>query len=468
MSLTFAELPAMIKCRLEPAVLKGKLGTSNFDSRLLQPGQVFWALYGEKSDGHQFVGEAFQRGAQAAVVTEKGFRQWQEKLPDAAFVVVEDPLKALQDLARVYRSRFSLPVIALTGSNGKTATKELLAAALGLRYRIVRSEGNFNNHIGVPLTLLQIDDKTEIVLTEMGTNHPGDIELLCHIAAPTAGLVLNVGPAHLEGFGDEETVAVEKSALLRSLPANGVAFISCDDFHVRRMSSTAQTCICYGFSQGTASFSCTQRVKAEYLGLTHDAKGRFRLKGVDFILNWYGQHQVHNALSAAMVADYFQIPLIEIAETFASLPPLKGRLQLDTIAGVTLIDDCYNANPASTAAALDFLSSLSVPGRKLVVLGDHLELGKASAELHRSIGRMVVDRHLDGAFMVGRKMCFARDEIPALILHYQPDYTELDDLIAKVISHIKPGDALLVKASRGVGLDRLITALKTKLREVKG
>jgi UDP-N-acetylmuramoyl-tripeptide--D-alanyl-D-alanine ligase len=386
--------------------LNGLLGASIIDSRRLQPGEVFWALKGASADGHDYVFDAFNKGAQAAVVEENWYERHRASLSNSPCVVVADTLRALQELAKAHRSRFQKSVIALTGSNGKTAVKELIAAALRSRYKLLKSPGNFNNHIGLPLTLLQIEPDTDIVLTEMGTNQPGDIELLCSIARPNHGMVLNVGPAHLEKFHDLEGVAREKETLLRSISPEGTVFINTDDSYVRGMESSARHRICFGF-QGYEEARCHRAIRAKRLGLTQEGKGRFQFQDVTFEMSWYGLHQVDNGLAAAVVADYFAVPVPKIAEIFASMTPIEGRLNVEKINDWVVINDTYNANPASTAAALEFLSALEISGRRYVVLGDHLELGEAGPGEHRRLGEKLLQQDLAGVFLVGTEMKYA-------------------------------------------------------------
>ncbi len=465
MSLTFEELSGLISCRLEPPTIKGILGPSTIDTRILNKGELFWALKSEDADGHDYVTDAIVKGAQAAVVREDWFKKNRNSFPGASFIIVADPLTTLQNLAKNHRRRFRIPVIALTGSNGKTATKELLGEALRIRYNLLKTRSNYNNHIGIPLTLLEITPETEMVLIEMGTNQPGDLALLCSIAQPDVGMVLNVGPAHLKGFGDIRGVVQEKSILLKLLPPNGTAFVNCDDPLVRTMNTTADTRICYGFSADLAEADCSRMIAAENIGLSPEGKGRFRLRDVIFNLSWHGEHQIKNALAAVAVADRFGIPLPEIASVFASLLPMEGRMNVECFAGVTLIDDSYNANPASTAAAMDFLQSLDVKGKRYAVLGDHLELGQASQDQHHYIGRMAAEKGLDGVFLVGPQMRYTKEEIPDLTFFYLEDESDLSPLILQIIGIIESGDAILFKASRGMRLERIVRKLRQQLAE---
>jgi UDP-N-acetylmuramoyl-tripeptide--D-alanyl-D-alanine ligase len=470
--LRYEELPDLIPCRLYPARLSGVIQGHSFDSRTLRRGELFWALRGEKADGHEFLESAFAAGAAAAVVSGKWFHTAGGRFPRGAFVIVDDPLQALQAAARAHRKRFDIPVIALTGSNGKTSTKELLAAALAEKYRLLKSEGNFNNHIGVPLTLLKISAETELVLTEMGTNHPGEIAALCAIARPTAGLVLNVGPAHLEGFGNIAGVAREKESLLTSLPADGAAFLNLDDARVRRMQSTARRKIGFGFRPAAAALreGFAQIIRAR----RHGGAGAFQIERTVFKLNWPGMHQQANALAAAVVAYDFGVPWEASARRFAQMPPLSGRMEVRTIAGVTILDDTYNANPASTAAALETLNALPVQGRRIVVLGDHLELGKCSKRLHRRLAAEVLGtlfRSDDRAevFLIGAQMRAAYDVMQpsGKQAFYFPDGTDIERITGEIYKALSPGDAILFKASRGMALDRIVRRLERMLTETK-
>jgi UDP-N-acetylmuramoyl-tripeptide--D-alanyl-D-alanine ligase len=460
MSLVFEEIPRLIPCSLEPSTLKGVLGSICFDSRILNPGEAFIALQTEQADGHTYIKDAFKKGAPVAIVQREWFSQNGEKHPQASFIVVEDTLKALQTLAAAHRSRFRIPVIALTGSNGKTSTKEFLAAALSLRFSVLKSPGNYNNYLGVPLTMLQMDPDTEIAVVEMGTNRPGDIERLCSIAKPDVGIVLNVGPAHLEGLGDLEGVAQEKGVLLKSLPSQGYAFVNCDDSFACAMTSSAGNRFCFGFNADVPEADCDKMICAEDLGLSKAGQGSFRLRGVEFKLSWHGKHQIYNALAAVAVGDFFGVPLNEIAAAIAKFQPLDGRLKIDKHHGITIIDDAYNANIASTSSALEFFESMKVKGRKFVVLGDHLELGEASREEHKRLGYMLADKKIDGVFLVGPEMHYAKSPVSDKLVFYWEDSGDLQPLIDQILQTVQPDDAVLVKASNGMGLDRVVRNLQ--------
>ncbi|MBU0518071.1 UDP-N-acetylmuramoyl-tripeptide--D-alanyl-D-alanine ligase [bacterium] len=460
MSLCFEELPGLINCHLHPVDLRGLIGPSLFDTRKLHPGELFWALQGGQVDGHNYVFEAFNRGAQAAVVSEAWFQQRKPSLRHTPCVVVPDTLKALQNLAEAHRRRFQMPVLALTGSNGKTTTKELISAALRSRYKIIRSPGNYNNHIGVPLSLLQIDPETELVVIEMGTNQPGDIEQLCAITQPDHGLVLNVGLSHLQGLRTVAGVAEEKEKLLKSLPVNGVAFINCDDPFVCQMDSGSAKRICFGFDSETPGTRCDHTFTALNLGLNEQGRGRFRLRDVTIEMNWYGIHQVRNGLAAAVVASYFEIPLESIAEIFSAMSPIEGRLNVERMAGFTILNDSYNANPSSTAAALDFLSALNVSGKRYALLGDNLELGEDSAKEHERIGKMISSCQIDGVYLFGEEIQHAAVDNQSRILDRFSSNDDIEKISQKIIKLLRPGDAILIKASRGMELDRVIRYLR--------
>jgi len=460
MSLSFEELPGLINCQLHPVDLRGLIGPSLFDTRKLQPGELFWALKGDTADGHDYIFEAFNRGAQATVVSEEWFKSHKSSLSNTPCVVVQDTLKALQQLASVHRRRFHMPVLALTGSNGKTTTKELISAALRRRFKLVRSPGNFNNHIGVPLTLLQIDPMTEFVVVEMGTNQIGDIELLCDIANPDHGLVLNVGPSHLQGLKSIEGVAAEKEKLLRLLPSAGVAFVNHDDPLVKKMNSGNAKRICFGFDPENDDSRCSEKHVALNMGLNEQGRGRFRLGNTTFEMNWYGMHQINNGLAAAIVASHFGISLETIAEVFSTMSPIEGRLNVERLAGFTIINDAYNANPSSTAAALDFLATLNVSGRRYALLGDNLELGADSVAQHKRIGKMIATSKIDGVYLFGEDIQHAADEYRNLILDQFSQDDDIEKITSKIIRLLRPGDAILIKASRGMGLDRVVRALR--------
>ncbi|MFH1090714.1 MAG: UDP-N-acetylmuramoyl-tripeptide--D-alanyl-D-alanine ligase, partial [Pseudomonadota bacterium] len=362
------------------------------DSRTIRPGELFVALRGGKYDGHDFLKDIFARGASAAVVAYKS----REKLPGPR-LVVPDTLYALGELAvylRLRPRRKKLEVLAVTGSNGKTTTKEMLVRILSRKCKVLANKGNFNNRIGLPLTLFGLRPNHEAAVLEMGANEPGEIARLTQIAHPDAGLVTNVGPAHLEGLGGITGVARAKGELFQGLDEEAVAVINLDDPQVVRQAGRARC--------QKLTFGLNPQAEVRGKGLSQTS-----LKGSGFTLvtpegqakvNFplLGRHNVLNALAAAAGALALGLGLPDIAAGLEGFAPFPGRLELKVLSGpIYLLDDTYNANPASTAIALEVLTSSRGKGRTVAVLGDMLEMGWTSRDQHRQIGKAAADLGVD-------------------------------------------------------------------------
>jgi len=438
------------------------------DSREARPGDLFVALKGERTDGHLFVKDAFAQGAVAALIEQAPPKECDAidlrpgAAPPAADISlpvcfqVNHVLRALQDLSAYWRSKFRVRVIGITGSVGKTSTKELVWAVLSQRFRVLRSEGNLNNEIGVPLTLFGLESTHERVILEMGMYARGEITRLCEIAKPVVGVVTNVGPVHLERLGSLEAIAAAKAELVESLPPEGVAILNYDETLVREMASrTRARVLFYGLDE-----------RADLWADDIESEG---IEGVSFTLHYrnealhihvplLGRHSVHTALRAAAVG---------LAEGMSWDDILNGmqdqQAQIRLVAvpgphGSTILDDTYNASPASVIAALNLLAELD--GRKIAVLGDMLELGTYEREGHKLVGRRAMDV-ADILITVGALGRMMGEE--ALSQGLSPERVCLCDDNAAAIeclqSQIEPGDYVLVKGSRGLHMEEIVTAL---------
>jgi UDP-N-acetylmuramoyl-tripeptide--D-alanyl-D-alanine ligase len=438
---------------LRPALVAPSVGPMRFrhavvDSRKAGRGDLFVALRGERADGHDFVADAARRGATAAIVE----RPVEHLLPQ---YVVPDALAALQALARQRRAaRTKLKVIGITGSVGKTTTKELTAAVLATRYPLLKSEGNLNSEIGLPLVLLDLTQQHRRAVLEMGMWATGEIRLLCELARPETGVVTNVGPSHMERLGSIEAIANAKAELVEALPPSGVAVLNADDEHVVAMAQrTPAHVITYGFARAD--------VRAEEI----DSRG---LAGVHFTLvhgserapvysRLPGRAMIHNALAAAAVAITDGLELDDIASALstaqvpARLAAHKGRC------GSLIIDDTYNASPASMRAALDLLGE--VPGRKFAVLGDMRELGAAEEEGHRDVGAYAAGI-ADVILAVG-ELGRTIGEAAASAGHRNVRILEDKAQIARaILPHLQAGDVVLLKASRALALETVLEELR--------
>lgn len=423
---------------------RGHLSGIAIDSRTVGDGQLFVALRAER-DGHDFLDDALGAGA-GGVLVQTGRRPAGEGL----VIEVADTSRALLDLGAAARSRLDADVIGITGSVGKTSTKDLVAAALAVERRVVASEKSFNNEIGVPLTLANAREDTEVAVIEMGARGPGHIALLCSVAHPTVAVVTAVAPAHTELFGDLEAIARAKGELVAALPSGGTAVLNHDDDRVRSMTSRSPFASHVLYS---ASGNATADVIAEGARLDSELRSRFTARtpwgAADVRLEARGLHQVGNALAALAVAGGLGIAVDEAASALGEARLSPWRMEIShTATGATLINDAYNSNPASLAAALDALAALPAK-RRVAVLGEMAELGEDSAEEHLRMAGEVFARGVE-LVAVGTD---AYGVVPV------PDVVSAADALSR--KRIGAGDAVLVKASRVAGLERLAELLTT-------
>ncbi|HZY01922.1 MAG TPA: UDP-N-acetylmuramoyl-tripeptide--D-alanyl-D-alanine ligase [Anaeromyxobacteraceae bacterium] len=433
------------------------------DTRKPVAGACFVALRGERFDAHDFLQEAARAGAACAVVAEA--RAADVAAAGLPLLAVPDTLAALGALARHHRRRFRVPLVAVTGSNGKTTTREMVAAILATRGKVLKSEGNLNNEVGVPLTLLGLGPEHEAAVVEMGMNHPGEIARLCAIAEPQVGVVTNAAPAHLEGLGSVEAVADAKAELYRGLPPGGIAVANADDARMlRRAQESGRHLITFARGRGRRGDVVLLEV------LSHGEEGIAFLLGignreVEVRLSLVGEHNATNAAAAAAAAVALGCTDREIARGLSAVRPVGRRLRLEPLpSGVFLVDDCYNANPLSMGAALSTLAALSASrgGRPAAVLGDMLELGAAEAEAHRELGAAAARTGLSwlAAFGPRSRATFEAARAGGLADGAAFHTEDVAALTAFVKERLRPGDVLLVKGSRGMRLERLVEALR--------
>ena len=425
------------------------------DSRSMKSGDVFFAIRGEKYDGHQFVDKAFEAGAAIAVVDD---RSDVPSLPEKPMIVVKDTTKALGHLANTYRRKFSIPFLAVAGSNGKTTSKDMIADVLSKTFSVLKTEGNLNNHIGVPKTLFRLGKKHDIAVIEVGTNHPGELKYLCGILEPTHGLVTNIGREHLEFFHDLKGVAKEEGTLFDSLGSAGTSFVNVDDPWVLQRSVKLKDKITYGFTkQGN--------VRGMFLGLDKKACGSFsvKVKGKkEFVvrLSVPGKQAVANALAASTVGIEFGIPTKHIRTSLFRFSATSKRMQVYTMRGVTIIDDTYNANPESMVAALETLGAMRTRGKKIAVLADMLELGEYSTEEHRTVGEKVGE-FADCLLTYGRQAKVIFDNTRVKMKFHYDQKNVLSEYLQEFVT---PGDMVLVKGSRGMAMEDVVTFLLERLK----
>lgn len=415
----------------------------SIDSRTIKEGEVFIALKGMRFDGHDFLREALLRGSGAIVNLPPA-----EPVKGKTIIYVKDTLKALQDIARSIRLRRDVSVVGITGSNGKTTTKELIASVLGTRYRVLKNTGNLNNHIGLPLTLTTMAEEDEVVVLEMGASARGDIKELCGVALPQYGVLTNIGPVHLEGFGDLETVRKTKLELLDYV---SVAVVNADDpFLMEGIHSSSFTgrVIRYGIESTAEVFATDIKLTAKgSVFLLHITKGR----AVEVHSKVSGRFNIYNLIAAASVGHLFDIYLMDIKKAIESFTAVTMRFEVKELNGLQVISDVYNANPVSMEEAIKELVRLKKE-RAIAVLGDMLELGSYAEEAHRRLGRLLSGLLIDIFIAVGPLMSLAASEFSGSV-YTVPSAIEARECLKSIC---RKGDTVLVKGSRGMVMEKVL------------
>lgn len=426
----------------------------SIDSRTIKPGELFIAVKGERMDGHDFVAQALEKGAVGAVVARE--RVSEIGLRIAFLIPVSDTLEALQLLAKGVRKLWARPLIAVTGSAGKTTTKEAIAQVLSTKYRVHKSEGNFNNHFGLPLMLLKLEPEHDVAVVELGMSHLGEIAALAEIAQPDTGVVTNVAPVHLEFFRSIAEIARAKYELVESLPQEGTAILNGDDEYVSQFGREFKgKVVTYGFAP-TCSVHAENWHSAGEKGSVFDVvvgNLRQRVK-----LPLVGNHNVYNALAAIGVGLEHGMPLAESAQALAKLAPAEKRGQVVRIGNITLINDCYNSNPKALAAMVDALAEMPAK-RRVVVAGEMLELGPQGEEMHRESGRHIAKKGIDillGVRGLAQAMVDSAKRV-GMAAEFVPTPEDAGEWLAR---ELRDGDAVLLKASRGVKLERSLERLQ--------
>jgi UDP-N-acetylmuramoyl-tripeptide--D-alanyl-D-alanine ligase len=457
MRMTLAELVRGTQGALVGGRLDAVATGVSIDSRTCRPGDAFFAIRGAHQDGHAFVDHARMRGAVCAVTA---------RIPpglgaEAEFsvVLVDDTTAALQRLGAAHRRRFGIPVVAITGSNGKTTTKELTATVLSARRRVLKPAGSYNNQWGVPLTLLALEPEHEAAVLELGMNAFGEIAALAQLCLPTIGVVTSIAPAHLEGVGSIEGVQKAKGELVEAIPPDGLVVLNADDPLVLALAARARGPV---MTYGQADRADVR------LGDVALADGglAFRLVAgpatADVRLPLAGRHNAWHAAAAAAVGLGLGVPLDEAAAAFALAAPVKGRLVWREAGGVRILDDTYNANPASVRAALDTLRE-APGGRRWVILGDMLELGAQSEAAHREVGTWVAALPVAGLMAVGPGMRLAAETARSAGCPEVATFASPEGAVAHALARVARGDRVLVKGSRGMRMERAVAALQAGL-----
>ena len=410
------------------------------DSREVQKGDLYIAISGERVNGHSFLKEVFDNGAIAALVS-KSFDQI-----DGYQILVEDTVSAIGKVSTLWREQFNFPIIGITGSNGKTSTKELLKHILSAKFDVHATEGNYNTSIGLPLTLLQLTSFHGASILEMGANQPGDIKELCKITNPTHGLITNVAPAHLEGFGSIENIAKTKGALFESL-SEGVSFVNITDNQVSKLKIFGDR-VTFGLTPDCDYPADLHHEEDSTITLTINAQ--------EIPTNSTNLSFAKNVIAASAIAQELGLGWDTIIDRIKTFIPPKGRCEVKNNGKITVIDDTYNANLESTIAAIDYLKAFSGNGKRIFVFGDMLELGDSSIEQHKTIGEKCNDSKIDAVLTFGKET-IATDG--ALLIDYHRHYNHKEDLLNTLSEIAKDGDKVLVKGSRGMKMETIVEML---------
>ena len=444
--------PKEIQGVTEIQPLTRELTGVSINSRTLNEGNLFVALKGDNFDGHSFLDSALSNGASAVVVSRTWFSENKPNFNESAGIYTfVDTHLFLGQYANMHRQLKKQPVVGITGSNGKTTVKEMTALVLSKIGNVHKTKGNLNNHIGVPLTLLEMNDSTDWAVIEMGINHPGEMTYLCSIAEPDIALITNVELVHTEFFGSIKQVAKAKGELFAGMAVGGTAIVNIDDAYIKELGGDLEKKLTYSLHEDADMHGKIVRVE-------DDSRAVVEFNGCKpFTLNVLGKKMAENALAAAAIGLKFAVPLPDIRDALASYQGIKGRMYRMEIAGRIVIDDSYNANPASVELALNALSTFSVTAKKIVVLGDMLELGSHSEEQHREIGRKLSVAGFDAVYAFGSESKATVDEADKEGSREAVHFDSKEEMTARLMDFSNPGDLILVKGSRSMRMEDVIT-----------
>jgi UDP-N-acetylmuramoyl-tripeptide--D-alanyl-D-alanine ligase len=458
-SLTLSQIAAFAGGNLAAENREAPVSRVSTDSRTLQAGDLFVPLRGENFDGHKFIQQAAERGAVGAIVEEK----WNGSVPkNFAVIRVPDTLVGYQTLAANYRASLPIKVIAITGSNGKTSTKDFVAATLARKFRVTKTEGNFNNHVGLPQTMLAAKREDEIAVWEIGMNHPGEIAALAKLAAPDVAIITNVGIAHIEFMGSREAIAEEKGALAEAVASKGTLILNAEDAFTESIATrTRARIVLAGIENGSvrATDISQHSTGSEFTIMegAHRCRAQLPVPGI---------HMVQNAMLAVAAGRVFGLSLEECAAGLASTPLTKARLQIREIEGIQFIDDSYNANPDSMKAALRTLMELDADGRRIAVLGEMGELGAESESGHREVGETAAALRIDQLIAVGAGGATIARAANKAGLKKSVAVNSPQEAAELLEKNATAGDLILIKGSRAARMERVLEEFARRAEEV--
>jgi UDP-N-acetylmuramoyl-tripeptide--D-alanyl-D-alanine ligase len=431
----------------------------SIDSRTIKKGNLFVAIPGERFDGHQFVLEAAQKGASLVIMSNAKMNLLEKKKFNETFVVlVEDTKKALREIAFWHRNKFELPTVAVTGTNGKTTTKDMIAEICLSKFKVLKSIKSYNNLVGVPLTLFELDKDTQVLVLELGMSNLGEIGILTKTAKPNLGVITNIAPAHLESLESLEKIAQAKFELLDNMPLPYTAVLNADDeFLAKKVKELKEKAISFGI-KNKADF------KADEVATSDEGYVGFKINDkLDINLKLLGEHNVYNALASFAVGSFLGVDELKIKESLERYAPSELRMELVRMGNVKVINDSYNANPVSMEKALKTLKQMKSEGRKIAVLGDMLELGEKTFDYHLKLGKSVAKSGIDLLLTVGRFSLAigqgAREYGMSPEKIWAFDNNERTS--AYLLENLKAGDLVLIKGSRRMKLEEVVLTLKS-------
>ena len=432
------------------------------DSRAVKAGEVFFAIKGEKFDGHEFIAEVAVKKVAAVVVEKSRVQSLKSKVPPGVgLLAVDDVRVALGKLAAAYRQDFSLPVIAVGGSNGKTTTKELVASVLRQKFATLWSEASFNNDIGVPMTLLRLEKKHQAAVLEVGTNHPGELAALVKLIAPQFGIITSIGREHLEFFGDVAGVAQEEGSLAELLPVAGKLFLNGDSEWTDKIAARTKAKV-VRLGTGAKCDWRAKKIRLDKSGATFQVECAEKDFAGEWRVNLLGRHQAVNAMFAIAVGAELGLSRAEIERGLAECQPQKMRMQFWEANGVRVLDDAYNANADSMRAALETLCGLPLQGRRVAIVGDMAELGAATEAAHIEIGKYAAELKIGQLFTVGKNSAATAKAAREGGLTRVIEFPDVEAAMKVLKNFLKPGDVVLLKASRSSRLERIAETLKVE------
>jgi UDP-N-acetylmuramoyl-tripeptide--D-alanyl-D-alanine ligase len=444
------------------AIKNYNFSSVEIDSRKIDKKQIFFAIKGESTDGHKYIEDVFKKGIKLAVVEKKWFAKNKSKYKKSSFIVVADTIVSLGELAKKHLEKLNIPILCIGGSNGKTTTKDLVACVLSQKYNVLKTEGNFNNHIGLPLTLLRLTDKHNFAVLEVGCNHFGEIKYLCEIAKPQFGMVTNIGREHLEFFKTVKGVAKAEFELYDYLKKNnGTCFCNVDDEYIRNYSKNLNK-----KNKFTYSNSRSSDVKGKFVKFNKNFEPELNITAKDKLFNvlvsTFGKHSVINGLAAASVGLYFGISPAKIKKALKSFKPASSkRMEVIRKNDMTIVNDAYNSNPDSVKMGIETVKEFNTKGTKYVVLSDMLELGKVSKREHAYIGKLADELNVENLFTTGPESFHTHKAAKKVKNNLY--FEKKSDLILHLKNVLKKNDIVYVKGSRGMKMEEVVENLTSKL-----